>query len=278
MPYKEFANGNPLPASDIDTYLMDQAVMTFANSTARSTAIPSPKEGMLTYLEDTGFYEGWTGSAWVNINDNSNAILKSTVTTAGDLIVADGNASVTRLGIGTNGQVLQSNGTTAIWGTPSGGGGLDLISTTTLTGATVTLSSIPQTYINLYIAVENFKPSADGDLMKMTFNSHTTYANISYTDASQNNVGFTNADLTLSRQADDTVVSNFAYAYIYDYTSTRWKIADLNSISVAEVNNSNFNLRWSKGYANLASAITSINFFTTAGTFTGGTVKLYGVK
>lgn len=119
MPYKEFANGNPLPASDIDTYLMDQAVMTFANSTARSTAIPSPKEGMLTYLEDTNAYEGWTGSAWVNINDNSNAILKSTVTTAGDLIVGTGNAAVTRLGIGANGTVLSSNGTTAAWSTPS---------------------------------------------------------------------------------------------------------------------------------------------------------------
>ena len=49
------------------------------------------------------------------------AIPKSTVTTAGDLIVATGSAAVTRLGIGTNGQVLQSNGTTATWATPAGG-------------------------------------------------------------------------------------------------------------------------------------------------------------
>lgn len=138
MPYKEFANGNPLPASDIDTYLMDQAVMTFANSTARSTAIPSPKEGMLTYLEDTNAYEGWTGSAWVNINDNSGAIPLSTVTTAGDLIVGTGSGAVTRLGIGangsiprvasgalgylpvgTNGQVLTVSGGAPTWATPS---------------------------------------------------------------------------------------------------------------------------------------------------------------
>lgn len=62
-------------------------------------------------------HEFWNGTAWENINDNTNAILKSTVTTAGDLIVADGDSSVTRLGIGTSGQVLSSDGTTAIWET-----------------------------------------------------------------------------------------------------------------------------------------------------------------
>ena len=43
----------------------------------------------------------------------------STVTTAGDLIVGTGASTVSRLGIGTNGQLLQSNGTTATWATIS---------------------------------------------------------------------------------------------------------------------------------------------------------------
>ena len=46
-------------------------------------------------------------------------IALSTVTTAGDLIVGTGNATVGRLGIGTNGQALLSNGTAAVWGTPT---------------------------------------------------------------------------------------------------------------------------------------------------------------
>jgi hypothetical protein len=45
----------------------------------------------------------------------------SPVTTTGDLIIGNGSNSNTRLGIGTNGQVLTSNGTTASW--QSGGGG-----------------------------------------------------------------------------------------------------------------------------------------------------------
>ena len=107
MAYKTFANGFPLPASDLNNYLMKQSVITFANSTARSTDIPIPTEGMVTYLQDTDSLELWTGSSWEIVNDNSASIPKDTVTTAGDLIVADGASSVTRLGVGTDDQILQ---------------------------------------------------------------------------------------------------------------------------------------------------------------------------
>jgi len=43
----------------------------------------------------------------------------STVTAAGDLIVGTGNATVGRVAIGTSGQALVSNGTTAAWATPT---------------------------------------------------------------------------------------------------------------------------------------------------------------
>lgn len=48
-------------------------------------------------------------------------IPKSTVTTAGDLIYGTGNATVSRLGIGTNGQVLSVSGGALAWATPSSG-------------------------------------------------------------------------------------------------------------------------------------------------------------
>ena len=47
------------------------------------------------------------------------AISSATVTTQGDLIVATGASAVTRLGVGTSGQYLGSNGTTPTWGTPT---------------------------------------------------------------------------------------------------------------------------------------------------------------
>ena len=45
----------------------------------------------------------------------------SPVTTTGDLIIGNGTNSATRLGIGTNGYVLTSNGTTASWAAATGG-------------------------------------------------------------------------------------------------------------------------------------------------------------
>ena len=67
MPRKNFLNGYPLPASDINTYLMDQSVMTFASTTARTSAIATPTEGMLTWLEDSNKFSYYDGSAWTDL-------------------------------------------------------------------------------------------------------------------------------------------------------------------------------------------------------------------
>lgn len=67
MPIKTFQNGYPLPASDLNTYLMNQSVMTFASSTARAAAITAPSEGMLTWLEDLNKYQYYNGSAWTDL-------------------------------------------------------------------------------------------------------------------------------------------------------------------------------------------------------------------
>jgi hypothetical protein len=60
----DFVNGQTLPASRVQDYLMDQTVMVFANSTARGTALPTPTAGMVTYLIDSGDLWFYTGSAW----------------------------------------------------------------------------------------------------------------------------------------------------------------------------------------------------------------------
>lgn len=180
MAYKVFQNGFPIPASELNNYLMNQSVIVFASSAARSSTLPTPTEGMVTYLKDTNALQVYTGAAWVNVNDNSNAILKSLVTTAGDLIVGTGNATVARLGVGGNGAVLlsngttatwlalganntvlTSNGTTATWSTPASAGEV-LISSTTASGSTISLTSIPNTYNHLKINAYNLNFNADG--------------------------------------------------------------------------------------------------------------------
>ena len=65
MPRKEFAAFTRLDASDVNTYLMDQAVQTFAGTAARASAITEPVEGMVTYLEDLNRYDTYNGSSHV---------------------------------------------------------------------------------------------------------------------------------------------------------------------------------------------------------------------
>jgi hypothetical protein len=62
--FKTFSAGEVLLASEVNTFLMQQAVMVFGSSAVRATAIPSPSEGMLAYLTDTNAVEKYTGSDW----------------------------------------------------------------------------------------------------------------------------------------------------------------------------------------------------------------------
>lgn len=65
---KTFVQGTTLNASDVNGYLMEQSVMKFASAAARTTAIPSPSEAMVTYLDDTNLLYVYDGSGWVSFS------------------------------------------------------------------------------------------------------------------------------------------------------------------------------------------------------------------
>lgn len=62
--FKDFVAGNVLTATEVDTYLMQQTIMVFAGTAARSSAITSPSEGMFVYLTDTNALQYYDGAAW----------------------------------------------------------------------------------------------------------------------------------------------------------------------------------------------------------------------
>lgn len=63
--YKLFNTGDVLTAAQVNTYLMQQTVMVFANSAARTSALSGVlAEGMLSYLLDTNAVEKYDGSSW----------------------------------------------------------------------------------------------------------------------------------------------------------------------------------------------------------------------
>lgn len=146
--YIEFATGDVLTAAAANGYLASQVVMVFADSAARTAAITSPQEGMISYLKDTNATQYYSGSAWVGVG------AASPLTTKGDLYTY--STTDARLGVGTDGQVLTADSTAATgikWATPAGGGGkvLQVKSFTTSTASTTTSSTWANTNITLSI-------------------------------------------------------------------------------------------------------------------------------
>jgi hypothetical protein len=67
MPRQVFTAGEILTAANMND-LSDQSVMVFDDSAARGSAIPTPSEGMVTYLSDVNQVQAYTGSAFTPVS------------------------------------------------------------------------------------------------------------------------------------------------------------------------------------------------------------------
>ena len=200
----------------------------------------------------------------------------------GDLISATAADTPARLAVGTNNQVLTADSSTSTglkWATPAAGG-MTLLSTTTLSGSSVTISSIDQTYKNLYIEIANttntvgsyypsFNPNGStniGDYINI-INQNASF--ITYTPlANQYNMCY--------NQRNQTSSDNYWNFMIYDYASTTKKKL-FTSSGFQIYSTSSKELTYSSGLWNTTSAITSVNI-ATGNSYNGGTVLIYGVK
>ena len=125
--YKLFNTGDVLLASEVNTYLMQQTVMVFADSAARTTALSGVlAEGMLSYLADTNATEVYDGSSWVSVSGTGditavttgansglaggvttgNADIKINFASKGQLAVGTGSGTTDFLNVGTNGYTI----------------------------------------------------------------------------------------------------------------------------------------------------------------------------
>lgn len=57
--YKGFASGEVLTAANFQGYAVDQSVMKFATTAARTTALAAPNQGMVSWIDATGSLEAY---------------------------------------------------------------------------------------------------------------------------------------------------------------------------------------------------------------------------
>lgn len=283
--FKTFTTGEVLTATDTNGYLM-QGVLVFASAAARDAAITSPQEGQFAYLKDTNVTTYYTGSAWANLDTTG---MTNPMTTTGDTIYSSSGSTPARLGIGTTGQVLTVASGIPSWATPAAGGAYTQIATGSLTGASVTISSISGSYKNLRLLLVNPSPSTAAKLL-LRYNGYTSsYSGVAMTDASVSGGGYAAA---ISNSGYDSLSSdhngwswqasttngNFLVADFYDYTQA-------NQLKTTECN---FSYGMSLGYklqgtttsnyTGRFGAITSIEISWSTGNHNSGTYYLYGVN
>jgi len=298
--FKTFTTGEVLTAADVNGYLM-QGILVFATEAARNSAITSPQEGQFAFTKDNNSLWYYTGSAWVasgatgdiegvtagvgiSGGGTSGTVtitndMATTITASGDIVVGTGSGTYDNLPIGSTGQILTADTTVSPykvkWATPAAGGGYTLINTggTTLSGASVSITSIPDTYRILYVEVLNYRPANDGASLRFQLNSQTGAV---YIRGGGGAFGDTNLSFALG--SDNGTSNSFAYTYIYGYSTSNWKVALGQGVTNNSTTPANAEYGTTIGVTNITAAISSIQLFADGSNFTSGTAYVYGVK
>lgn len=277
--YIEFATGDVLTAATANGYLASQVVMVFASASARTSAIASPQEGMISYLKDTNSVEYYSGSAWTAVGGGG---LSSPLTTKGD--VWGYSTTNARVAVGTNGQVLTADSTESTgvkWATPAGGGGWTSLASGSCSGSSVSLSSISGSYKNLRLVLRNVQISNSTEpgirVNSDTANNYSRWAGIQAANVATGSAQY-NASYVYTTY--NTPKPNSIGTWIVDLpdyaNSSSYKIITCNAYYVSGASGNAPENVFTEGAWASTSAITAVSFFLPSYSFSAGTYELLG--
>lgn len=196
----------------------------------------------------------------------------------GDLVVGNATNDSGVLAVGSANQVLTVDSSTATglkWATPAAGS-MTLLSTTTLAGTSTSITSINQTYQDLYVVINNPYRNAALDSGGFILKPNATSSLFTGLEIQ----GSTNNARTLQEFSSPTLGTTSAPTtsngifYIRNYASSTNAKSCYFQVSIA---GTYYNLF---GFIQTASAISSLVFSNNGNAmeFSGGTVQVYGVK
>lgn len=85
--WKQWVASEVVEATDFQTYVQDQVIQVYADSTARGTALGTAvSAGMVSYLSDSGTLQYYNGTAWADVSSPGDI----TAVTAGTALTGGG--------------------------------------------------------------------------------------------------------------------------------------------------------------------------------------------
>lgn len=200
------------------------------------------------------------------------------LTTKGDLFGY--STSAARIPIGSNDQVLTADSTQALglkWATPASGS-MTLLSTTSLSGASTTVSSISTAYKDLLVEIYDYYTSAEASF-QVTINSGTNYPKLMMNAGSNSTTYESQPTLGGNYVLNATNRNAMSVYYFPRYSDTTiYKMIQFWDIQGSGAAPYTQWARLGVGAYQSDSAITSVTVACNAGTFSAGTIKVYGVN
>ena len=204
----------------------------------------------------------------------------------GDLVVGSATNDAAVLGVGSNDQVLTADSSTATglkWATPAAGG-MTLLSTTTLSGATTTISGISGSYTSLVAYIFGVTNATATGTFRIAANGVTTgaYWRAVISTGSFYNQEGTNTYINLfggNNQGRSVFNDNInAYVLQIDNYASTTALKPISASGLYEAPSVGYVGAGLSGGIKTTSAITSLVFSNSGGDLSTGTVLLYGVK
>jgi hypothetical protein len=203
-------------------------------------------------------------------------------TTLGDVEYRSATANTnTRLAIGSTGNVLTVAGGVPTWAAPAPATSMTLLTSGSLSGASVTTATLSTSYQDLVVVIRNARPANNDANLRLRFNGDTNNRYAFQLSGFQTGLSFTESSMRISSGADNTTSNSLTTFTVSDYANTTtWKTI-FTPISITNQSGvpAQFDIMTGLSAAyNQTPAITSMTFFYSSGNFAAGNYFVYGVQ